>query len=199
MFTADTGPSTVGSPCMPGSDGCTPVSPICAMTADTRPPAAFTECGGSVKVETLHIAGMRRKRKTRRALDDAGLGEYFRLLGRLKGCRGCPLSAARASCPDGKRRDPGRLPCPECLWRPSGPCSVQGSWVETVRGRETYRPPKPVMVMPCTKNRCAARKRIRMGASMMVLTANTISQRCTSKSLYSFTPSAIGNLSIVRR
>ena len=61
------------------------------------------------------------------------------------------------------------------------------------------RPPNPVMVMPWTKKRWAKMKSTRMGASMIVLTANTISQCCTSKSLNILTPTARGNLSMVLR
>ena len=61
------------------------------------------------------------------------------------------------------------------------------------------RPPNPVMVMPWTKKRWAKMKSTRMGASMIVLTANTISQRCTSKSLNILIPTARGNLSMVLR
>lgn len=66
-------------------------------------------------------------------------------------------------------------------------------------GGRCQRPPKPVIVMPWTKNRWAKMKSTRMGASMMVLTANTISQCCTSKSLNILTPTAKGNLSMVLR
>ena len=66
-------------------------------------------------------------------------------------------------------------------------------------GRRCQRPPNPVMVMPWTKKRWAKMKSTRMGASMIVLTANTISQCCTSKSLNILTPTARGNLSMVLR
>ena len=45
-----------------------------------RATTAIAKRGGTVKVETLHLAGMQRNRRLGRALSDAGLGEFVRQL-----------------------------------------------------------------------------------------------------------------------
>ncbi len=89
---------------------------------------------------------------------------------------------------------------------PGTALAATARWARVCLGIDSYppaercqRPPNPVMVMPWTKKRWAKMKSTRMGASMIVLTANTISQRCTSKSLNILIPTARGNLSMVLR
>ena len=48
---------------MPGGDGSTPASPICAATTATEPRSAIAKRDDTVKVETLNRAGMQCKRK----------------------------------------------------------------------------------------------------------------------------------------